>query len=77
MDKYHGIKLGEFSKEKENFWFGIDTRSGRLIFVRQSEWTLRKVIKDLERTGEIMNRDKSYWWSNGSLVHTKCYKPRY
>ena len=74
---YHGVSLGEFSSTKENFWFSMDSRRGRLIFVRQSETALKKIIKELGREGEIMSRDKSYWHMNQTCFNTKIYKPKY
>ena len=74
MEKYRGIKLGEFSNEKENFCFSLQTGE---LFVRHSESSIRRLVKDLGLLGTVIRRDKYYWSVGQHLTQTWSFTPRY
>lgn len=75
METYRGIALGQWSTEKENFCFSLQTGQ---IFIRHSEYAIHKVVRDLNLSYAIINRDKYYWTvRQQNLTQCATYTPRY
>lgn len=77
IKKYKGLLIGEFSKEKENFWFTYNGRTAKLIFIRHSENAIKNLVKDLGMSWAIIYRDKGYWTVCQQFTQTWDYNPKY
>ena len=73
METYRGFKLGELSKDKENFEF----THHNLVFVRHSEYAITKLVKEMGLSWVYITRDQDYWVVAQNITQEWIYTPRY
>lgn len=71
---FKGLPLGQLSSTKENFTFSLPTGE---LFVRHSEYAIKKVVKDLMLQYAFISRDKNYWTVFQCLTQSWIYTPKY
>ena len=73
MENYKYLEFGQIRSDKENFEFVYKGK----VYVRHSESSIRRLVKDLGIRSIYITRDEDCWVANQFLVQGWEFTPRY